>query len=114
MHDDHDPQAEPQPIPPSFIALFVPEGRIKPTEPRAVIQARHEFCEDLAQALSETAQQQRLSLGVDAPEVLRRIGLGVADPATGLTEVEQGWVMTRLAELIAWQSPAPSSLRMPR
>ena len=35
-------------IPPSFIALFVPPGRIKPTEPREVIAERYELCEDLA------------------------------------------------------------------
>jgi len=35
-------------IPPSFIALYVPPGRIKPTAGRDEIAQRYEFCEDLA------------------------------------------------------------------
>jgi hypothetical protein len=36
-------------IPRSFVDLFVPAGAIKPRESRAVIAARYELCEDMAQ-----------------------------------------------------------------
>lgn len=87
-------------VPPSFVALFVPPGRIKPTAPREHIADRYELCEDLAQMLVETAQNQRWSLGITSADVLERIARGL--PATGLdlSEAESGWVMTRLAELL--------------
>ncbi|MBC7993296.1 MAG: ATPase with chaperone activity, partial [Rhizobacter sp.] len=48
MSDDN--QTE---VPPSFIALFVEPGRIKPNASRAEIQQRYEFCEDFASMLTE-------------------------------------------------------------
>lgn len=86
-------------VPPSFIALFVPPGRVKPTATRAHIVGRHEFCEDLAQALVETAQLQRWQLGITTADVLERIGRGLAGLAD-VDEAERGWVLTRLAELL--------------
>lgn len=87
-------------VPPSFVALFVPPGRIKPIESWAHIEERYELCEDLAQMLVETAQTQRWSLGITTADVLERIARGL--PATGLdlAPAEAGWVMTRLAELL--------------
>ena len=35
-------------VPPSFTALFIPPGRIKPTEIYSVIEQRYELCEDLS------------------------------------------------------------------
>lgn len=87
-------------IPPSFIALFVPPGRIKPTETRAHITERYQLCEDLSQMLVDTAQTQRWSLGITTADVMERIGRGLATMDLELTEAEQTWVLTRLAELL--------------
>ena len=43
-------------IPPSFIALFVPPGRIKPNASREQIAERYEFCEDLATMMMDSAK----------------------------------------------------------
>jgi hypothetical protein len=87
-------------VPPSFVALFVPPGRHKPTASREHVADRYELCEDLAQMLVETAQTQRWSLGITTGDTLERVARGL--PATGLelTDAETGWVLTRLAELI--------------
>lgn len=95
-------------VPTSFVALFVPAGRIKPTQPRAVIAERHEFCEDLAQALVEQAQAVHHGSGVDEAEVLRRIRRGLQPPpgTAGVVDAaEAGWVVRRLAELLEWPDP---------
>jgi hypothetical protein len=95
-------------VPPSFIALFVPPGRVKPTEAREFIVQRHEYCEDMAAMLSETAQTQLWSLGITEADVLERIRRGLADPAVCLSAVEAGWVLGRLAEILNWD-PLPAA-----
>jgi hypothetical protein len=85
-------------VPPAFIALFVPPGRIKPVEPYAHIAARHEFCEDLAQSLLDVARAQRWSLGITDDDVLERVGRGLA--GLDLADGERGWVLGRLGELL--------------
>ncbi len=90
------------PVPPSFVALFVPPGRIKPTEPRAVIAERYELCEDLAQMLTETAQERLHALGIAESDVLERIGRGLVAPGTIVDAAEARWVLRRLAELLDW------------
>ena len=94
-------------VPPSFIALYVPAGRIKPSEPREFIAQRHEFCEDLVTALSDTAQTQLWSLSITQADVLERIARGLVEPGVGLTAVEADWVMHRLAEVLGWEDPNP-------
>ena len=89
-------------LPPSFLALFVPEGRIKPSASHEEMLARHEFCEDLATMLCERAAETHWRDGVDDGEVLRRIGLGLIEPATGLSAAEAGWVASRVAEMLNW------------
>jgi hypothetical protein len=89
-------------VPPSFIALFVEPGRHKPGAPRQEIAARHEFCEDLAQMLTEQAQDKRWQLGVDEATVLRRMLAGLRGGAAVVSEPEAWWVVTRLAELLEW------------
>ncbi len=95
-------------VPPSFIALFVEPGRIKPSAGRAEIAARYELCEDLASMLSEQALDKRWELGVTEHDVLERMlrGLG-AEPAV-VSEREAVWVVTRLAELLDWP-PLPAA-----
>jgi hypothetical protein len=97
-------------VPPSFVALFVPHGRIKPTQPREFIAERHELCEDLAQALVERAQAIRFDVGADEAEVLRRVHRGLLTPPGPVDEAEARWITRRLAELLGWPDPggAPS------
>jgi sporulation protein YlmC with PRC-barrel domain len=64
-------------VPPSFIALFVVPGRSKPSAPRAEIAARHEFCEDLANLLTEPANTKLWELGVTEADVLERMHRGL-------------------------------------
>jgi len=94
------------PIPASFIALYVPPGRSKPTHSQADIGARHEFCEDLASALVEQAKTKVWELGVAESDVLDRIHQGLLVPASGLAPREAWWVLRRLAELLEWEPPA--------
>lgn len=92
-------------IPPSFVALFVPPGRIKPIASRAEISARHEFCEDLAQMLTEQASTKLWELGVTEDDVLQRMLRGLLADASLLNEAEARWVVRRLAELLGWPDP---------
>ena len=89
-------------IPASFVALFVEPGREKPNATRAAIGARYEFCEDLANQLCEYARAQHHDLGIDEGEVLARVALGLAQPASGVDPAEARWVVRRLAELEDW------------
>lgn len=89
-------------IPPSFIALFVPPGRSKPTETREHIAMRYELCEDLAQMLMEPAQTQRFALGITERDVLERMHGGLIGDAAVVGVDEARWVVSRLAELLGW------------
>jgi hypothetical protein len=94
------------PVPRSFIDLFVPPGRIKPREPRDVIAARYELCEDLAQMLTEHARTKLFELGVAETDVLERIHGGLLAEGSVVAADEAGWVVCRLAELLDWPMPA--------
>jgi hypothetical protein len=93
-------------VPESFTALFVAPGRIKPREPFAVIAERHDFCEDLAQMMTEHAKLTQLELGIAESDVLERVHQGLLQPDAGVSEPEAGWVVRRLAELLYWPCPA--------
>ena len=90
-------------IPPSFIALFVPPGRVKPTEPRTTIAARYEVCEDLAHLLTDRAATIRWELGITEADVLERIERGLLADGSAVSEAEARWVVRRLAR---WPSAA--------
>jgi len=92
-------------VPPSFIALFMVPGRIKPNAPREEIAARYEFCEDLATMLVDHASTQLWELGVTEADVLERVHRGLLATDAGVTPGEAEWVIRRLAELLDWESP---------
>ncbi len=92
-------------IPASFVALFVPEGRIKPTASRDEIAARYELCEDMANHLFEYARNRHFDLGIAEDEVLTRCHRGLLADGSGFGRAEAGWVIRRLAELLAWDCP---------
>ena len=92
-------------VPRSFIELFIPPGRLKPSEPREVITQRHELCEDMAQMLTEHARMKLFELGVTEEDVVARIHLGLLVSGSVVTADEAGWVVCRLAELLDWPMP---------
>ena len=94
-------------IPPSFLALYVPPGKIKPTAPRDEIASRYGWCEDLAQTLTETAGATQFKLGLAEADVLERIGRGLRGGEAGVSAAEATWVLRRLAELLGWDDPGP-------
>ncbi len=96
-------------VPPSFTALFVPAGRSKPVETREHITARYEFCEDLAQMLTEPASIKKWELGVTEADVLERMNLGLTGEGAVVEAAEARWVLRRLAELLEWPDPGPSN-----
>ena len=91
-------------IPPSFIALFVEPGRTKPSAPIEVIYERYDFCVDMASMLTEQANAKLWELGITEADVLERIYQGLTIADVGVSVREAGWVVTRLAELLSWQT----------
>lgn len=88
-------------VPKSFVDLFVPPGRLRPTAAREHILERYELCEDLAQMLTETARERLHELHVTEADVLGRVLLGLE--AGGVVDAPQAcWVIRRLAELLDW------------
>ena len=91
-------------IPDSFMALYLVAGRLKPASTRAVIGARYEFCEDLANHLYEYARAQHFDLGISEADTLDRCHRGLLDESSGVNEAEATWVIRRLVELEDWQA----------
>jgi hypothetical protein len=87
-------------VPPSFIALFVEPGRIRPNASREEIAGRYEVCEDLAAMLVDRAKTLLWQLGITEDDVLSRMRQGLLDPASGVSAAEAEWVTRRLAELL--------------
>jgi hypothetical protein len=89
-------------VPPSFVELFTTPGGYKLTEPMAHVRERYEFCEDLAQMLTEQAAARQFELGVSGQEVLEKMHQGLAAPGSPVQPAEALWVIRRLAELLSW------------
>ena len=88
-------------IPPSFFALFT-DARQRLNEPVAVVRARYEVCEDLANHLVEHAQVLHHVEVPSGEEILRRIHAGLDTPGSGVSAAEAEWITRRLAELLGW------------
>jgi len=99
--------------PPSFVDLFLPEGRSRPLEPLGYIAERHELCEDMAQMLTETARAHFIELGVTEDDVLLRIDRGLCAAGSPVSQAEATWVGCRLAELLGWPLPPFLAGRLP-
>ena len=93
-------------IPPSFMALYVPPGKIKPTLGQREMAARYELCEDMAQLLTEQAANLQFQLGITEDLALERCLQGLLATPDVLIESEARWVVCRLAELLNWPLPA--------
>ena len=87
------------------MALFLTPGSIKPREPRQVIAARYELCEDMAQMLVEPAQTRLFELGITEADVLERVHRGLVVDGSPVDIAESQWVLRRLAELLGWPAP---------
>ena len=92
-------------IPASFMALYVPPGKIRPTLGQREMAARHELCEDMAQLLTEQAANQQFQLGITEDLTLERCLQGLLATPDVLSEAEARWVICRLAELLNWPLP---------
>jgi len=89
-------------IPASFLALYTPSGRAKPTAPWAEILASYELCEDMANMLAPTAADLQFKLGVTEQDVIERCYSGLRTEPCVLTEPQSRWVIQRMAELLSW------------
>ena len=96
-------------VPPSFVALYLSPGRSKPNASRSEIAARHEFCEDLASLLTDTAATQLWQLGVTEGDVLQRVHRGLLGGDAAVSVPEAEWVIRRLAELLNWPAVVPEN-----
>jgi len=89
-------------IPPSFMALYVPPGKIKPTLGMREMAARYELCEDLAHLLTDKAANLQFTLGITEELVLAQCEQGLLSEPSVVNPAEARWVVCRLAELLNW------------
>ncbi len=89
-------------LPESFVALYVPAGKVKPTLGRDDLLQRYELCEDMAQLLTGRAADLQFQLGITEEMALDQFEQGLlAEPAV-VSPAEARWVVCRLAELLQW------------
>jgi hypothetical protein len=109
MHDEPGDDQNQITIPPSFMALYLHNGR--PIATRATIEQRYDLCEDLAIQTSDVCHTLQFKDELSEAEVLRRCrqsleGDAVADPIVNAGEAD--WVIQRVAELLDWRVVAPA------
>ena len=92
-------------VPPSFMAVYSDaRGRLQAGADD--LRDRYSLCEDLANHLVEQAQTLYHVHAPSEVEILRRIHSGLSDPEANMAPGEATWIVSRLAELLAWQCPA--------
>lgn len=96
-HDDHQVH-----LPASFVALYVPTGKNKPTLGRDDLLQRYELCEDLAHLLTERAADLQFQLGITENMALDQCEQGLLTEPAVVSPAEARWVVCRLAELLQW------------
>ena len=94
-------------VPPSFVALFTNPSGHRLTEPMRIVRTRYELCEDMAQMLMEQAAAAHFKSGGSEAEVLRKMQAGLSAAESPVSAAEAQWVVTRIAELLGWEAPAP-------
>lgn len=90
----------------SFIALFTPAGRSKPSATHAFIAQRYELCEDMAQMLCDSASEQQFKTGVLPELLVESMQAALLGDGAVLQPDEARWVVLRVAELLQWEVPA--------
>jgi hypothetical protein len=93
--------------PPSFVALFTTPSGQRLTQPMAVVRARYELCEDLAQTLTDRAATRQFQSGGSEREVLQKMQHALSGEESPVQPAEAVWVIRRLAELLDWPQPLP-------
>ena len=96
-------------IPPSFMALYVLPGKIKPSLALRDLADRYELCEDLANLLTEKAANMQFTLGITEDLVLQQCESGLLTEPSVVLPAEARWVVCRLAELLNWPMPEGAS-----
>jgi hypothetical protein len=91
-------------VPPSFMAVYS-DARGRLTEKANGVRTRYELCEDLAGHLVEHAQTLYHVQAPSEAEILQRIHAGLCTAESGVSTAEATWIVTRLAELLAWPCP---------
>lgn len=95
-------------IPDSFAAIYM-EHRAglgaRPSADPDFIAARHELCEDMATALSETASAKLHEHHLAHDIVQHRIYQGLCRDNAPLSPAEARWTIQRLSELLSWPQP---------
>lgn len=91
-------------VPDSFLALYVERERL--TVSRAQLEARSEFCDDLAVQAAERLPQIADDDGAAQQAVLRRTWAALTVEPAQVSESEAGWVTARIAELRGWAPAA--------
>jgi hypothetical protein len=91
--------------PQSFMALYVPLGKIKPSIGQGEMAERYELCEDLANLLTEQAATLQFTLGITEELVLQQCEQGLLAEPSMVSALEARWVVCRLAELLNWPMP---------
>ena len=90
------------------MALFVRPGQTKPSASHHEVAQRYEICEDMANLLTEHAQSVQFSQGLETHEVLARCHQALLADVSAVSAPEAEWVIRRLAELLNWDTHAPS------
>lgn len=89
-------------VPESFSALYL-DGRKRLTITKAELALRSEFCEDLANLMTEHCSTVHFRDGVDEATVLERCLAGLRHAKSGVNDQEAFWVTRRTAELLGWE-----------
>ncbi|NBT91714.1 MAG: ATPase with chaperone activity [Betaproteobacteria bacterium] len=100
-------------MPASFVAVYVPLGKQRPTLGRAELAARYELCEDMAQMLTIHASEMQLRSDATSGQVLEQCLQGLSGPEAPVAPEEARWVVSRLAELLQWPPPAWQPAQLP-
>lgn len=89
-------------IPEAFLAVYTDPLRHRLTASKELVAQRYEFCEDLANLMTEQAAHIHFKTGCQEADVLEQLRLGLLNPDSGVSEAEGQWIVGRLGELLGW------------
>jgi hypothetical protein len=91
-------------LPSTFTDLYRDPTRpyAKPLLPFEEICQRYDWCEDMAQILSEPSLNQMATLHITELDVIERTYRGLLSSPEVMSPKECRWVMQRLCELLNW------------
>lgn len=92
-------------VPESFSALYL-DGLKRLIITKAELALRSEFCEDLANVMTDHCSTVHIRDGVDEATVLERCLAGLRHAESGVSSKEAWWITRRTAELLGWECPA--------